>query len=113
MQASFAPMVAALFAGPLGSDALYTPPGDDAVAIPLRVLPSNPDEIAALGAIGVVTEAMRLCIPSSIVAEPQENAILQLVDDAGEPADRYVVKSWRADRRRLKWHLDLEPAPGA
>ena len=100
---TFAADAAAIFDGPLGLDAVYTPSGGGSVQI--RVIPDLGDAASDFGPGRIVSPAATFTILCADVAKPVAGDALVVGPDSfivqGEPV--------REDRR-IYWRVEARPA---
>ncbi len=104
---TFSAMVDALFADPiLAKDAIYTPAGGAAWADPVRVMLSQPDELASPFARPVVSETTTIEVRVSEIAAPAKGDVFAVGGTAYEVNEKPV-----RDGERLTWTMAAVPQP--
>jgi len=101
---TFAADTTAIFAGPLGADATYTPAGGAPVAV--RVIPRQAD--AETG-----WQEMRIVLPTTIFLVPVAALAAAPVtgDTIAYGGSTYAVQGAPVrDERRLRWTVEARPA---
>src|SRR5258708_2202540 len=106
----FAAAVDVLFGDPnLGVDVSYAPPSGP-VLPSVRAIFGMGDQQGALFGTPSVAPSVHADIRVAELATPAEQAVLTIVAGPGAPAvgARFAVQSYRRDRERQVWRLDLE-----
>lgn len=87
--------------------AIYRPPSGVALEVVLDLTHGDERLGAGLGAIGAARPAT---VRMSELAEPVEDAQVDILDDDGNIIENLFVKSFRADGEGVEWFLDLGKA---